>query len=402
LIGNGSAKKGVLTVAKEKTGLARAQEIYQDRARRASQLKAQGKKIIGYICIYPPLEMMTALDLVPYRIYGDMREPITKADTIFITVACPFIRSYLDLALKGKYEFLDGLVGAHVCDCGEKVPHVWRSQIDTPYFHFIDVPHTMHEAAEAFFKGKVQYFKTTLESFAGKRLSSEGLTNAIEAHNQQRALVRELYDLRKPDLPLISGKETLQVIKALTGIPVEEGNELLREVITEVKERKNGPQKKPARLLVWGSIIDDTALIDMIEDSGANVVIDDTCVGMRAYDTDVGLTDDPIDGLAHHYLAHIKCPRTFREAVYGETRKDHMADLESRFGYLKDYAKAWGANGAILQSVKYCDTHGYEVPGLKDYFDSLGLPNTYLEHDYTEGALAPLRTRVQAFLELIG
>jgi benzoyl-CoA reductase subunit C len=208
--------------------------------------------------------------------------------------------------------------------------------------------------------------------------------------------------LRKPAPPLISGKETLQVIKALTSIPVEEGNELLMEVITEVKERRNGPQEKRARLLVWGSIIDDTALVDMIEDAGANVVIDDTCVGRRAYDTDVKPTENPIDGLAHHYLAHIKCPRTFREAVYGETRKDHMADLESRFGYLKDYAEGWSVNGAILQSVKYCDTHGYEVPGLKDYFDSFGLPNTYLEHDYTEGALAPLRTRVQAFLELIG
>lgn len=389
-------------MAKKIVGLARAQEIYQDRGRRAGELKAQGKKIIGYICIYPPLEMMTALDLVPYRIYGNMREPITKADTIFITVTCPFIRSYLDLGLKGKYDLLDGFVGAHVCDCGEKVPHVWRSHIDTPYFHYIDVPHTRHEAAEAFFKGKVQYFKTTLESFAGEQLSSERLSKAIEAHNRQRALVRELYDLRKPAPPLISGKEALQVTKALTGIPLEEGNELLMEVITEVKERKNGPQEKRARLLVWGSIIDDTALVEMIEDAGANVVIDDTCVGRRAYDTDVKLTEDPIGSLAHHYLAHIKCPRTFREAVYGETKKDHMADLESRFGYLKDYAEGWSVNGAVLQSVKYCDTHGYEVPGLKDYFDSLGLPNTYLEHDYTEGALAPLRTRVQAFLELIG
>jgi bzd-type benzoyl-CoA reductase N subunit len=389
-------------MAREKTGLARAREIYQDPARRAIELKAQGKKIVGYICIYPPLEMMTALGLVPYRIYGDMREPITKADTIFITVTCPFIRSYLDLGLKGRYDFLDGLVGAHVCDCGEKVPHVWRGHIDTPYFHYIDVPHTAHEAAEAFFKGKLDYFKTTLQSFTSKQLSRESLIKAIEAHNRQRTLVRELYDLRKPDPPLVSGKETLQVIKALTSIPVEEGNELLSEVISEAKERKDGPQKKPARLLVWGSVIDDTALIDMIEDAGANVVVDDTCVGLRSYDTDVKFSDDPMDSLAHHYLAHIKCPRTFREAVYGETRKDHMADLESRFGYLNDYAKAWGANGAILQSVKYCDTHGYEVPGLKDYLDTLGIANIYLEHDYTQGCLAPLRTRVQAFLEVIG
>ncbi|MBE9469885.1 MAG: 2-hydroxyacyl-CoA dehydratase [Chloroflexi bacterium] len=389
-------------MGQETSGLARAKEIYQDRGARARELKAEGKQIMGYICLYPPTEMMTALDLVPYRIYGDMREPITKADTVFLIVTCAFIRSYLDLALKGKYDFLDGLVGAHVCDCGEKASHVWRNHIEPPYYHFIDVPHTVHEAAQRFFKGKLKYFKTTLESFAGKELSAEKLKEAIESHNQQRALVRELHDLRKPDPPLISGTETLRVIKALTSVPVEEGNELLREVITEVKERKNGPQKKSARLLVWGSVIDDTALIDMIEDAGANVVMDDTCVGTRAYWEDVKLTDDPLDGLTYHYLVDIKCPRTFREAVYGETKKDHMADLESRFSYLRDYARGWSANGVILQVIKYCDTHGYEVPGLKDYFDSLGLPNTYLEHDYTEGALAPLRTRVQAFLEVIG
>ena len=61
-----------------------------------------------------------------------------------------------------------------------------------------------------------------------------------------------------------------------------------------------------------------------------------------------------------------------------------MADLESRFGYLRDYVKGWNVNGVILQSVKYCDVHGYEVPGLKDYLASIGLPSTYLEHDYIE------------------
>jgi len=214
-------------------------------------------------------------------------------------------------------------------------------------------------------------------------------------------LVRELYDLRKSAPPLISGTETLQVMVALVSIPVEEGSELLRQVISEVKERRDGPQKKPARLLVWGSIIDDIAFIEMIEGLEANLVMDDTCVGSRAYFPDVELTEDPLDGLAYRYLVELKCPRTFREAVFGETKKYYMADLESRFGYIKDYAKEWNVNGVILQSVRYCDIHGYEVPGLRDYLDHIGLPNIYLEHDYSQAALAPLRTRIQAFLEVI-
>jgi benzoyl-CoA reductase subunit C len=383
-------------------GLVRVKEIYQDRPRRVRELKAKGKKVMGYLCIYPTLEMMTALDIIPYRILGDMQEPVTEADTCLPSVVCPFIRSCLDLGLKGKFDFLDGVVFSHVCDVGEKTAHLWNIYLNPPYFHFIDTPHTIHKAAVKQHKDLLKDFKKTLELFAGKELSTGRLKEAIETHNQQRDLVRELYMLRKPDPPLISGTETLQVMVALMSLPVEEGNELLRQVISEVKQRKNSPQKKPARLLIWGSIIDDIAPVEMIEGLDANLVMDDTCVGTRFYWPDVDLTEDPLDGLAYRYLVELKCPRTFREATFGETKKDHIADLESRFGYLRNYAKEWHANGVILQSLRYCDTHGYEVPGLKDYFDNIGLPNMYLEYDYSGAALAPLRTRVQAFLEVIG
>jgi bzd-type benzoyl-CoA reductase N subunit len=381
-------------------GLARAKEIYQDRPRRAKELKAEGKKVIGYLCIYPVLEMLTALDIVPYRIFGDMREPITKADACLPTVVCPFLRSVLDLGLKGRYNFLDGVVFTHPCEVAEKTAHIWRIYLKPDYAYFIDTPHTIHQAAQEHHKELLLEFKKTLEPFAGKELSSAQLREAIEAHNEQRFLVRELYDLRKPDPPLISGTEVLQVMVALMSIPLQEGNELLRDVISEVKDRKNGPQKK-TRLLVWGSIVDDTVLVELIEGLDANLVMDDTCVGSRAYFPDVQLTEDPLDGLAYRYLVDIKCPRTFREAEFGETKKDYMKDLESRFGYLKEYAKRWDAKGIILHALRFCDIHGYEVPGLKDYFDKVGLPNIYLETDYTEAALASLRTRVQAFLEVI-
>jgi len=384
------------------TGLNRAKEIYQDRTRRAKELKAEGKQIIGYLDIYPVLEMLTAIDLVPYRILGDMSEPITKADTCLPTVVCPFIRSVMDLGLKGKYDFLDGVVMAHGCEVGEKTAHIWRTYLNPPYAHFIDTPHTTHAAAQKQHKELLRDFKQTLESFSGKELTVERLREAVEVHNQQRALVRELYELRKADPPLTTGAETLQVMVALASLPVMEGNELLRQVITEVKQRQDGPVKKPARLLVWGSIIDNTAIIDLIESIGANVVMDDTSLGSRAYFSPVELTDDPLDGLAYRYLVELKSPRTFRETVLNETnRKDYITDLENRFGYLKDYAEEWKVNGVVLEALRYCDIHGYEVPGLRDYLDSVGLPSIYLEHDYSQAALAQLRTRVQAFLEVI-
>lgn len=384
-------------------GLKRVKEIYQDRSRRAKELKAGGKKVIGYLDINPVVEMLTALELVPFALLGNSEEPVTRADICLPTVVCPFIRSVMDQGLKGKYNFLDGVVMAHSCEVAEKTAHVWRTYLNPPYAHFMDTPHTTRAATREQFKALLKDFQKTLETFAGKPLSALKLKQAVKVHNEQRTLVRELYDLRKPDPPLISGTETLQMMVALASLPIVEGNELLRQVLNEMKQRQDSPTRKSARLMVWGSILDNIALISLIESLGANVVMDDTYLGSRAYFPMVEQTDDPLDGLAYRYLVELKSPRTFRETVLnGAGRKDYLADLENRFGHLKDYAREWKVNGVILQVVRYCDIHGYEVPGLKDYLDRIGLPGIYLEHDYSQAALAPLRTRVQAFLEVIG
>ena len=380
----------------EAARLVKARDIYQNRDRRARELKAGGQKVIGYLCAYVPVEIITALDMLPYRVLGAPREPITEADAHLQTVLCPFVRSCFDQSLKGKYDFLDGFVSIHACDTVYSAVQFWTYYVKTPYDHFIDMPHTTHKASIEFFKNELNLFQKTLEEFAGKEISPQSLKDAISAHNEQRALVRELYDLRKPDPPLISGTETLQILIGLMSIPVTEGNALLRDSINEAKSRKDGPKKQPFRLLVWGSPLDDVTLIEMIEDCGANVVTDDTCVGTRFYWPDVETTSDAVTALAQRYLDEVRCPRTFRE-----TGTDYWADLENRFAYIKDLAKDWNVNGVILQSMKYCDTHGYEVPWLKDYLKSIGLAAFYLEHEYTMVALAPLRTRVQAFLETI-
>jgi len=383
-------------------GLGRAREIYRDRARRARELKKEGRKIFGYLDINPPVEILTAAGIVPFHLLGDMSEPITKADVCLPTVVCPFLRSVMDQGLKGKYDFLDGALFSHTCEVAEKMSHIWRIYLGDSEVYYIDTPHTTHDAAVKQHKYLLEDFIKALAESTGAEITPERLREAVALHNEQRALVRELYDLKKPDPPLISGRETIQVIVALTVLPVTEGNELLREVISEVKQRPEKPPQQPARLLVWGSIMDNTALVEMIESIGANVVMDDNALGSRAYFEDVEASDDPLDGLAYHYLVSIRNPRTFRETVLDkEGRKDYMTDLEARFGHLRDYAREWHANGVILQALRYCDSHAYEVPGIGDYLDHVGLPHIYLELDYNQSALAQLRTRIQAFLELL-
>jgi benzoyl-CoA reductase subunit C len=381
-------------------GLAKVSIINQDRTQRVLELQQAGKKIFGYLCIYPVLEMLTAFDIVPFRLFGDINEPVTKANNFLPTVVCPFIRSYLDLGLKGRYNFLDGIITSHICDVGAGVPAIWNYAIKTPFTYHIDTPHTMRESAQEYHRHLMDSLQSSLEKYTGQKLKPEKLVEAIKKHNEQRALVRELYELKKPDPPLISGAETVRVIKSVQSLPADEGNQLLREVIVEVKSRKNGPAKKAGRLMLWGSVLDNALLVEMIESLDANVVMDDTCVGSRPYFDDVKITSNPLDGLAGHYLNHIKCPRTFT-ADYFAHQKDHISDLKRRYGYLGGFARDWHVNGVILEALKYCDTHGYEVPSVKDYFKEIELPTIYLEHDYTPGMISPLKTRVQGFLEII-
>jgi benzoyl-CoA reductase/2-hydroxyglutaryl-CoA dehydratase subunit BcrC/BadD/HgdB len=317
-------------------------------------------------------------------------------------VVCPFLRSCLDLGLKGAYDFLDGFVTSHICDVGAGMHTLWNATVATPFSYQIDTPHTTRAAAREHMRGLLQGFAQALEELTERPLAPDALAAAIADHNRQRGLVRELYQLRKEDPPLLSGAETLLTLKAVQSLPVDEGSELVEEVIAEARRRSDGPTRRSARLLLWGSVLDDTALLDMIESLDANVVMDDICVGSRAFFDDVAETPDPFDGLAHHYLEAIRCPRTFRAADHRATTKNYGTDIESRFSYLAGYVRDWKVDGVVAQSVRYCDTHGYEVVAVRDYLDGLGLPSLYLEHDYTRGALAPLRTRVQGFLEILG
>jgi benzoyl-CoA reductase subunit C len=381
-------------------GLGRARDLYDHRAAQAQEYQKEGRKVIGYPCAYVPLELLTALDLVPHRIYGDLKEPITEADRVLPASFCPVMRSCLDCVLKGRTQFLDGVAAIHSCDPQEKSARVWEAYVKYPYFHFIDMPIALWDDSLAYFQTQIRDFRTTLEAFAGKKITAEGLQGAIDLHNRQRTLVRELYELTKPDPPLISGTEIVRTTKAVMSLPAAEGNGLLEEVLQEVRGRRNPLPRKSARLLLWTSTLDDAEVMELIEDK-AHVVIDDNCAGIRPFRGLVKKTEDPLQGLADFYLKGITCARTFKQFSLGETRKDFPADLQSRFGFLKERAENWKVDGALLFLVRYCDPFAFEMLELKDYFDRAGIPSTYIEYDYTQGGLAPIRTRVEAFLETL-
>ncbi|MBM3133185.1 MAG: 2-hydroxyacyl-CoA dehydratase, partial [Chloroflexi bacterium] len=106
-------------------GLAKVDEVFRDRGKRARELKAQQKPVIGYLCTFTPVEIMAAAGVMPFRMAGNMREPIAEAGRYLESIACPFTRSVLDLGLRGEYRFLDGFVMPHACDNIVKLYDLW-------------------------------------------------------------------------------------------------------------------------------------------------------------------------------------------------------------------------------------------------------------------------------------
>jgi benzoyl-CoA reductase subunit C len=377
-------------------GLATADKYYSQYGLRAKELKDSGKKIIGYLSALGPVEIMTAAGVVPFRLKGNVSEAISKGDAFMETIVCPFVRNVFDAAVKGKFSFLDGMVLPHQCDSIDRTNEVWSYNLNLPYWHYLNLPHVTDNPSVEFTKELYRVFIGTLEKLTGQKITDEAIAKAVAAHNENRRLMRDLYALRKTNPPLISGTEVMKVLVAAMSLPVEESSALIQAVTKEVSKRDAKSDGKSARIMLIGDQIDDVAIIDAIESTGAHMVMDDLSIGAKMYWGDVDPTPDPVQGIAERYLRKLKIPTTFvgSKDTYPEI-------LEERYGHMKQFISEFNVNGVILFIYKYCDPYGFEVPAMKSYIESTGTPVLYLEDEYSISTLARTKTRIEAFLEMI-
>jgi benzoyl-CoA reductase subunit C len=378
--------------------LATVERYYKDYGLRAKELKEERKKVIGYVCSFVPLEIITAAGCIPFRVRGNVQEPITKGDTLLETIVCPYYRSCFDLSVKGKYDFLSGLVIPHGCDSMVRSYSAWSYSLPFSYFHFVNIPTVCGESSFEFFNSELNTFRKSLEKFVGKPITDKDLNEAIRIHNENRDKVRALYEFRKADPPLISGTELTMILTVGSSLPIYEANTLFDQVMAEIGRREKSPLKKGPRIFIDGACLDNIELVKLVEEIGGNVVADTICNGARDYFPQTDERGEPIDALAHRYLDKINCPKTYRENKTGTFE----GDIASRFGDIGAYAKEFKVDGAILYVYKYCDPFGFEVPARKAYYKMINIPLLHLEDVYSAGTIGQLRTRIQAFLEMIG
>ena len=347
--------------------------------------KKDGKKVVGHRCMYVPEEIIHAAGMLPYPTFGTP-EPITKADSYFQPCACEFVRNLFDLALDKKFGFLDSMVLCNTCDAVRHLYNMWDTYIDSVPCYMINNPQKMYdESGFKFYRMEMEKFKKLMEDLSGNKITDESLKKSIQLYDETRILLKELNDLRKRDIPPISGSEFLRIAMASMLLPKEKANPLLRQLIDEVKnreiERADGP-----RILVTGSIIDNPTLIELVENMGGVVVVDDLCTSAKYFWYTTKPNNDPMDAIVKFNLE-----RTLCACVHPS---------EDRYAFLHELIRDFNVDGIIYLNIKYCHPFVYESAIFRKDLEK-EVPVLTLEVDHSLSGLGQLKTRVQAFIEML-
>jgi benzoyl-CoA reductase/2-hydroxyglutaryl-CoA dehydratase subunit BcrC/BadD/HgdB len=76
-------------------------------------------------------------------------------------------------------------------------------------------------------------------------------------------------------------------------------------------------------------------------------------------------------------------------------------DLDGRAKHIVRLVKEKNARGVIFLLFKFCDPHAFDYPDIKKYMDEAGIPVLLLEIDDPLPAEGQLKTRFEAFLEMV-
>lgn len=355
------------------------------------RLKAEtGQPIIGYLCCFAPPEIIRAAGALPYRITGETGADTTAADLYMEPYGCTYVRNILAGAASNRYDFLDGLVISHSCDMVQRLYGLWTYYHPLPYSYLFNVPHQVTPWAQRFYRRELDFFRESLEKFTGNKVSPALLGEEIKKQNLNRARIRKLYRLRKENPAAVSSSDLLSLLITAGALPPEQFGARLDQAIENAStlSEVTSSYRRP-RLLVWGSIIDNPAFFRLIEEAGADIVTDDTCIGFRTWNEDIPLTEDPCEGLTDHYFINFQCPRT-----------DRGPGLQ-RFAYLLDRAREYQVDGVIFYCISFCDPHKFDYPDLRDYLKKEGISLLLIDDNYSFEPQEAIRTRLQAFLELL-
>ena len=363
--------------------------------------EAEGDLAIGYTCFHAPEVLLNLGNCFSVRLRAPHTNSMELATYYMANNSCEFSRALLERALEGNYSFLHAMAGVDVCEANNRaienmeIMHMQGEDKEKFFYCNLDIPYSDDEDCVEHICEQVsrKILKPLRENY-GVDTSDAAIRAAVREHNQVCRILTEIGELRKLDIPPITGYEFAVLVLVSYTCPKRLILPLLQETLEEIRDRKVDPEKNyRVRVAVVGSEIDDPNLIRLIESCGALVVADRFCYGSFPGRQEIALTqqEDALTQVCRWYLQNTECPR--QSALHRvKYRNDHVAQLVREFK----------ADGAIYEQMKFCTYWSYErvianqiMP--RDY----GIPILSVDRPYIVGQSGQLRTRVQAFVESI-
>jgi benzoyl-CoA reductase/2-hydroxyglutaryl-CoA dehydratase subunit BcrC/BadD/HgdB len=359
----------------------------KNRTKWAQEWRKQGKKVVGVLDSLVPEEVIYAAGMLPWRIGGTWQADVSRAMTYRYPQGVTFLNHVLESALEGELSFLDGMVCSNRDEDFRRFRDYWEFLGKTRLAYLIEVPIIDAEKTRQRFVSKIREFIGAIEKFGEIKISDSSLRNAIAVYDKGRTLLTKMYELRKREMPPLSGAEALAITIAAMVMPRDEFNKELEGVLPYLEKREAKVRHIRPRLMLSSDLLDNPAYVDLVEEVGCLVAMDDMDTGSRYFwETVDGGSKDPAYALARRYL---------------KNRSPRMLDWRGQAEHLMRWAKEFNIDGVLELPDTYDYTRGFRWPYLKRWLEEAGIPLMSFERDYHLSNLGQLRTRIGAFLEIL-
>ena len=362
-----------------------------------TQAISEGMHPLSYNCYYIPETLLNLPGCFSSRLRAPRCVSTDIASYYMTTRNCPYVRSILERAIEGGYNYLEALFGAESCAAMERMEEhfVLINPVKNEKFFstIIDPPMKGDENNLEYYKAQLKLkVVDKLRDELGVDVSEEAMHKAIEDHNEISRVITEIGDYRKLANPPITGYE-FHVIQLVSQVcPHYLILPYLQETLEELKTREPEP-KFPfrARVALVGSEVDDPEFTKLIESCGAMVVADRYCFGSFPSREQIVIQEGEtaFDAICRHYLHWNQCAR-FMDGM----------KIDQRHSEVKRLVDEFKADGVIYENMKFCEFWSYEkVLASHIFTNEMHIPCCTIEKEYALGAVGQLRTRFQAFIE---
>ena len=357
-----------------------------------SAYKQEGKKVIGVLPYFAPVELVVAAGMVPMGIWGSNKKTIAQAKEYCATFYCTIAQLALEMLLDGTLDQLDGIITPTICDTLRPMSQNFRVAMEgkLPCIFLAHPQNRKPAFGLQFTVDQYMHVKSELEKISGNTITDEALRDAIKVMNRSRKARREFVKLAGQHPEAISAVERSAVLRSAWFMePAVHAQKL--EELNEELSKLPASNWKGRKVVTSGIICDNPKLLQIFDDNNIAIAADDVAQETRAFRVDASEEGDPMMALAQQ----------FADQDYDVILYDEYSNKNRRADYVVQMVKESGAQGLVLFMQQFCDPEEMEYPYLKKALDDAGIPHIKLGVDQQMRDFGQASTAIQAFADVL-